>query len=64
MSEAKAGEDGERASSPAQEQEKAALGLGPAPLRKPETIICFCLISQRVLHKYLCLTLINNKTHY
>ena len=53
MSEAKAGEDGERAPWPAPEQEKAALGLGPAPLRKPGTIICFCLISQRVLHKYL-----------
>ena len=53
MSEARSGEGGERAPWPAQEEEKAALGLGPAPVGKPETIICFCLISPRVLHKYL-----------
>ena len=59
------GEDGARAPwlQLLRAKEKRRLGFHPArvspgSLRKPETIICFCLISQIESYKYLYVSLI------
>ena len=53
------GEDGARASwlQLLREKEEAAR-VSPGSLRKPETIVCFCLISQIESYKYLYVSLI------